>query len=288
MNTQESNYYQILNIPENASPEEIDEAYDLVWQSYEMDELENYSSSSHMNGDAIMQRISCAYMTLIDPTTRIRYDQSLHSQPSRPLVENDAGKAGQPSPSQNSSFSIFHRAFNGTPRQNPLVLPQEPPHLFFEQSPANLTEDARVSEKTLSYSMQEELTKPPISQSKAFAELMEDHLATRCKVRKIIEKKNKESRQKIENFISTIKTFNGQLLQQIRQLKSIKLVEVAQETCVKITYLQAIESEEFSKLPNGLIYVKNYIRAYARCLELPVQKITEDCLELYDVWQQHT
>ena len=289
MNTQEDNYYQILKIPETASPHEIDKAYELVWQSYEVDALDNYSKSSDVDSDTTMQRISCAYMTLIDPVTRIRYDQTLRSQSSTPLVEKVTVESVQPSSLNNYFIPIFHGTVNDTPQATPQDSPQEIPPLLFEQTQSNLIDDTRSSDKAADFSLKEKYTKPPApsgSRNKTFAELMDDHLAARSQNRKVIEKKNRDSQQKMANFLSTIKSFNGELLQQIRQLKSVQLEEVAQETCVQYAYLEAIECEEFSKLPNGLVYVKNYIRAYARCLELPVQKVTEDCLKLYNMWQR--
>ncbi len=286
------NYYQVLNIPENASPCEIEKAYELVWETFEADMLENYSKKSDADCDAIMQRISCAYMTLIDPITRIRYDQSLHSLSSTPLVEKVTLEKNQTSAKNYYFIPDFCREGTKTSKETPQNSSQESPPPFVEQTRVKPAEVARSSEKAADDSPRETQTIPPIpppppnSRHKAFGELMDNHLVGRHHNRKVIERKNSDSRQKMADFMSTVESFNGKLLQQVRQLKSIKLEEVAQETCVQFVYLEAIENEEYSKLPRGLVYVKNYIRAYAQCLELPVQKVMEDCLKFYEVWQQ--
>lgn len=288
-NITEDNYYQVLNIPENASPCEIEKAYELVWQTFETDMLENYSKASDVDCDAIMQKISCAYMTLIDPITRIRYDQSLHSLSSTPLVEKVTLENNQTSAKNYYFIPDFCRERTKTSQATSQNSSQAPPLPVSEQTHVKPAEVAGSSEKAADDLFQETQTIPPTppnSRHKTFGELMDNHLVDRHHNRKVIERKNSDSRQKMADFMSTVESFNGKLLQQVRQLKSIKLEEVAQETCVQFVYLEAIENEEYSKLPKGLVYVKNYIRAYAQCLELPVQKVMEDCLKFYEMWHQ--
>ena len=50
-----------------------------------------------------------------------------------------------------------------------------------------------------------------------------------------------------------------------RERKDLALEEIAQSTRIAPLYLQAIEAEEFSKLPGG-VYDTSYIRQYARAI----------------------
>lgn len=51
-----------------------------------------------------------------------------------------------------------------------------------------------------------------------------------------------------------------------RRKKSLSLEQIAEATKIGVRSLQAIESEEFKKLPGG-IYSTSYIRQYARAID---------------------
>src|SRR5579872_7481385 len=54
-------------------------------------------------------------------------------------------------------------------------------------------------------------------------------------------------------------------LASIRERTGITLEQIAQSTRIASHYLQAIEAEEFAKLPSG-VYALSYIRQYARAI----------------------
>ncbi len=59
----------------------------------------------------------------------------------------------------------------------------------------------------------------------------------------------------------------GQILADERQKQRITLQQLSQTTRIKIEYLQALEKNQFNKLPSST-YVKGFIKAYARVLKL--------------------
>ncbi len=65
----------------------------------------------------------------------------------------------------------------------------------------------------------------------------------------------------------------GSYLRRERELRKISLEEVAEQTRVKIDYLQAIESEHFERLP-GMTFARGYLKAYAAYIGL----VPEDVL----------
>ena len=75
-------------------------------------------------------------------------------------------------------------------------------------------------------------------------------------------------------------SFNGAVLKQIRELKSISLEELAKITCIRITYLKAIEEEKFNKFTSG-IYLKGYLLCYLESMNLPTDQIINDYFKLY-------
>lgn len=64
----------------------------------------------------------------------------------------------------------------------------------------------------------------------------------------------------------------GELLVEQRLKAGLSLEEVAVQTRVKHEYLKAIEQNDFPQLP-AAVFVKGYIRSYARVLELEPQPL---------------
>ena len=58
---------------------------------------------------------------------------------------------------------------------------------------------------------------------------------------------------------------DGWCVASLRQTKGISLEEIARNTKLKVTTLQAIENGDFDVLPGG-IYNISYIRQYARAI----------------------
>ncbi|MDP7615549.1 MAG: helix-turn-helix domain-containing protein, partial [SAR324 cluster bacterium] len=75
-------------------------------------------------------------------------------------------------------------------------------------------------------------------------------------------------------------SFNGAVLKQIRELKSITLDELAKITCIRSTYLEAIEEENFKKFTSE-IYLKGYLICYIEAMNLPAEQIIEEYINLY-------
>jgi cytoskeletal protein RodZ len=57
-----------------------------------------------------------------------------------------------------------------------------------------------------------------------------------------------------------------------RRKKALSLEQIADTTKISVRSLQAIESEEFKKLPGG-IYSTSYIRQYARAIDFDESQI---------------
>src|SRR4051794_7780476 len=57
-----------------------------------------------------------------------------------------------------------------------------------------------------------------------------------------------------------------------RRKMKISLDQIAQDTKISVRALQAIETEDFKKLPGG-IYSTSYIRQYARAIDFDVSQI---------------
>jgi len=60
----------------------------------------------------------------------------------------------------------------------------------------------------------------------------------------------------------------------VRSQKGLSLRQIADSTKIGVHYLEAIESGQFTKLPGG-VYSVNYIRQYARAIEVSEAELLE-------------
>jgi transcriptional regulator with XRE-family HTH domain len=60
----------------------------------------------------------------------------------------------------------------------------------------------------------------------------------------------------------------------LRRQKGLSLTEIARETKIGVSYLNAIEQGQFAKLPGG-IYSTSYIRQYAHAIECDEDSILD-------------
>lgn len=69
----------------------------------------------------------------------------------------------------------------------------------------------------------------------------------------------------------------GSLLRQAREQRGLSLADVEEQTKIRSKYLEALENENFDKLP-GQVYVRGFLKTYARFLDLDAN----DLLARYD------
>ncbi|MBF0286788.1 MAG: helix-turn-helix domain-containing protein [SAR324 cluster bacterium] len=217
------NYYQVLNVPTDATTEEIRKAYKEASEKIQANAEESHSSFANEENEQILRNVTKAYMVLVDPPSRAQHDTNLKQQQafSPPRTDDTPGK----------KFSS-------------------------------------------------------IETSKNKSDLLGNHLAQRSEIRNKISQKNKISLETVNDFLTSVEHYNGKILQEIRKIKSIELEEIAQETCIRQTYLVAIENDDYLKLPSAAVYVRSFVNNYARCLDLPVEKVTEDYIQNFKQHQQ--
>lgn len=64
----------------------------------------------------------------------------------------------------------------------------------------------------------------------------------------------------------------GENLQREREMRGVTLQEISAATKIGVRFLQALETEDFGKLPGG-IFTRSFIRAYARYLGLDEETV---------------
>ena len=74
----EMDYYELLNVNRNASPQEIERAYELCKSTYQKDSIAYHSLLSDEERQHVLDRIEMAYTTLRDTKKRKTYDFELY------------------------------------------------------------------------------------------------------------------------------------------------------------------------------------------------------------------
>lgn len=67
----------------------------------------------------------------------------------------------------------------------------------------------------------------------------------------------------------------GEYLKKLREQKNISLEEVQKNTNIQIRYLAALESGNFSAIPGGQVYIKGFLKNYARSIGIDDKEILE-------------
>ena len=67
----------------------------------------------------------------------------------------------------------------------------------------------------------------------------------------------------------------GENLRREREMRGVSLEEISSATKISLRFLDAIEREDFSKLPGG-IFSRSFIRSYARYLGLDEERVVAE------------
>jgi len=95
------------------------------------------------------------------------------------------------------------------------------------------------------------------------------------------ERPGQDEGEKIEGIISEEGfEYSGPALRRIRETLGIDLNEISRRTKISGTNLRLIEEENYGRLP-ALVYLKGFIREYARYLGLDALRVVEDYVKRY-------
>jgi len=248
----EENYYQILEVLKTASLLEIRDAYEGKLEETQLEAFAAYSLLPEEETEEKLLHFSQAFVTLANPVARAKYDdelqQSMVSAEMQPVTEKRQIKKLY------SKKSVKGKTKTVPPHPSP---------------PKKVKAEKEIEIK-------KSVTRDVVVESQA------ERLGNYHK----LAAKNELAEESLEEFYSTFRThggklsYNGTILQQIRKIKSVTLEELAQITCIRITYLQAIEDENFTKFTSE-IYLKGYLLCYIEALQLPKEQVLEDYVLLY-------
>ena len=249
----ETNYYQTLRVPSTATLVEIRNAYQEILDEAHIEAIAAYSLLPEEDTELKLLQFGHAFVTLANPVARSKYDNELNQQ-TIDVMQADFRKENFPT----SEPPFVENTTNKETKTSPLLHKDENKQTGVKKI---LT---KISPKVVVGQTQDE----------------------RQDIYLNLAVKNELTEETLEGYYEKLRAhggqvfYNGAVLKQIRELKSITLEELANITCIRSTYLEAIENEDFKKFSSE-IYLKGYLICYVEALKLPLEQIIEDYIRLY-------
>ena len=275
----EENFYQLLEVTNTASLATIRNAYEKKLEETHIESFASYTLIPEEETEVLLLQFSQAFVTLANPIARAKYDDELYQQEISAETRTTNGK---------DSLQKVKKTHSSGPKWQEkkgrwgswLAKPQKKHE---EKAAKNKTETAKSVPKDVAEQSHENKIKTAKSVPKDVAgqtqKERQDYYIN-------LAEKNVQSEESLEKYYSTLRahggkvSFNGAVLQQIRKIKSITLDELAKITCIRSSYLKAIEDENFNIFTSE-IYLKGYLLCYVEAMNLPVEQILEEYIYLY-------
>ena len=275
----EENFYQLLEVTNTASLATIRNAYEKKLEETHIESFASYTLIPEEETEVLLLQFSQAFVTLANPIARAKYDDELHQQTisAEPRTANEKDSLQKVKKVRSSGPKRLEKKGRW---ESWLAKPQKKPE---EKAAKNKTETAKSVHKDVAEQSHEKKIKTAKSVPKDVAgqtqKERQDYYIN-------LAEKNVQSEESLEKYYSTLRahggkvSFNGAVLQQIRKIKSITLDELAKITCIRSSYLKAIEDENFNIFTSE-IYLKGYLLCYVEAMNLPVEQILEEYISLY-------
>ena len=276
------NYYELLDLEISASFEEVQKAYEKKLEEVHEESLAAYSLCPEEESEDLLKKLSEAFMQLADPEARRAHDLKLESKHTQLAISSNPS----PLPSQSNSETNFGSSSPSREGKVVFLRPQQKTGGFSTSTGEAFQSKVAESPKPRSIT---KLNRPHVSAS--LEEITHQSAKLRQDAFQNLAGKNKQTNAKLQEYYQFLEAnegivrYSGSVLHQIRELKGITLMELATVTCVRGTYLESIEKENFEIFPSA-VYLKGYLHCYLKALDLPLDEVSEQYMKIFEVWQE--
>lgn len=242
--------YELLEVSQAASAQEIEGAYQRVSGLVAPDSLAVYAMLDEVEVDSLRAQVETAYQTLRDPVARAAYDSSHHEAPRRPAVS--AGQRLRPLPA--SQLPLPEPAAQPKAPSWPVVQPQGPSARVATRIGGPSAAPASV-----------EGAGPSGRQARSAPQSMGHR-------KQLLPTLGLEYNDALE--------VTGALLRKIRESAQASLEDVSDITKISKRYLAAVEADDYANLP-ATVYVRGFVSEYARALGLEAREVAKSYMTQY-------
>jgi hypothetical protein len=241
-------YYEILNVPYGASKGLVRESYIRLKSAFSGNNNAFYSLISETEAQAMLTRIEEAFRILNDDIRRREYDRSIGFE----TEEAQSSDLSFP-----PSAARLDNGYGHAPTRHSLPV-DSVTDIVHEQSGAAVPS-----------------TGPRTG-------------ASGQRPGPAIRRHSDEITQQIQDLIASGDCGDGTLYRRLRELANVSEDEMQARTKVCISYIRAIESNDYQNLPQP-VFVKGFLRSYLRYLSVPdVDRMVKAFADKHDEWLRRT
>jgi hypothetical protein len=272
--------YEILEIPQDASPPAVAAAVERARALYGPGSLATYTLMSPEEAAALVARIDDAQATLLDPEARKRYDASLAPEQGEVRAAVNGSLGGNGVSGVNGSNGIQGAAppvFAPVPVIPALQPPPAPPPAAPAPPAAALEQPVRPAEPIPPAEAAPPPPPPPAPEAVVRAPIRLD--------REIAPAQPPEAAAapaappaEAEVPMPEGAAWTGEALRRVREARRITIPQMAERTKVTRHHVENIEAERFGSLP-APVYLRGILLSLARELRLDGQKVARAYLE---------
>lgn len=264
-----SNYYEALEVPTNATQQEIYEGYLRAQNAYSGDSIALYSLLSEDECKEIIDLIEEAYSILSVPEKRREYDKVRGLNQNKSTFE-DSDENYDPHKKKNVLSNPYNPAPERVSNQLEKSLKQHISESQSHQTQVSSSESSTSNHFSNSYNTYGAAS--PQQEQYLRQDNDEFHLNKReVRVSKFSANQrfalNYTKDATFEQEIENASKFTGEFLKQIREYKNVSIERMSDMTKISKTYIRYIESDDHEKLP-AAAYVRGFVFQYAKCLKL--------------------
>lgn len=272
--------YEILEIPQDASPPAIEAAVERARELYGPGSLATYTLMSPEEAASLVARIDEARTTLLDPEARKRYDASLAPREGEVRAAVNGSLGGNGVTGVNGSNAIQGAA---TPVFTPVPIipalpataappppppepavrapaaPEGPPPVIPARAPIRLDREIPAAEATAPAATAEATAPAPAATAEAPSA-------------------PPPAPAEAEVPMPEGAAWTGEALRRVREARGITVQQIAERTKVTRYHVENIEAERFGALP-APVYLRGILLSLARELRLDGQKVARAYLD---------
>ncbi len=274
--SQVTNYYEVLEVQEQALPHEIHKAYTRAKATYSTENPALYSMFSHEESRELLRLIEEAYSVLGNPGLRKSYDESRLRGERSPHVALVVPNQAPPFHTPTQPYSAPVMPPTPPPMAPPAAAPMPPPgpakapvvESFVD--PRQLASEHRaLPDFGAPYPMAEPPSQPAASGK---AQLPEGVGRTQLSTYKIDES--------FEIELKGISDFDGSVLQRTRLYKNVSIDRLSEATRISRAYLMAVETNDYKSLP-AAVFTRGFIVQIARILCLNENQAASSYIKMF-------
>jgi curved DNA-binding protein CbpA len=253
--TQDTNYYEILEVQDQALPHEIHKAYTRARATYSTENPALYSMFSPEEARELLRLIEEAYTVLGNPSLRKSYDESRLRGERSPHVALVA--PNHPPPPH-------------VPPPPAAPLPPSIPAVDGFVDPRQLANEHRALPD---FGVPSPMGDPPRQQTASGKTQVPEGVGhTQLSTYKIDDS--------FEQELKAVTNFDGSFLQRTRLYKNVSIDRLSEATRISRTYLMAVETNDYKSLP-AAVFTRGFIVQIARILCLNENQVASSYIKMF-------